>query len=71
MSCTEDISLDGSTLRRIRLLAIGLFGFLALYGLVVDLRNVSAGGSIDLRNRVVGARLLAAQKNPYFYQWQA
>lgn len=42
---------------------------LALWGVVADIRNIHAGGSIDLRNRVTGARLAADGREPYFFKW--
>jgi hypothetical protein len=48
-------------------IALGLL-LLASFGL--DLRNTLAGGAIDLRNRITGARLLASHLDPYFYKWQ-
>lgn len=36
-----------------------------------DIANTISSGSVDLRNRVVGARLLAAGINPYTYFWQS
>ncbi len=35
----------------------------------IDADNAVQGGAIDLRNRVTGARLLAAGIDPYFYKW--
>jgi hypothetical protein len=45
-------------------------GLLLLLSFSLDLRNTLAGGAIDLRNRITGARLLAAHLDPYFYKWQ-
>jgi hypothetical protein len=45
-------------------------GLLLLVSFGVDLHNTLAGGAIDLRNRITGARLLAAHLDPYFYKWQ-
>jgi hypothetical protein len=50
-------------------LGAALLGLLLLASLVVDAVNVSQGGSIDYRNRVTGARLLAAGIDPYTYKW--
>lgn len=36
---------------------------------VVDFHNTLAYGGIDLRNRVVGARVLATGRDPYFFKW--
>jgi hypothetical protein len=35
----------------------------------IDAYNVGQGGAIDLRNRITGARLLAAGIDPYIYKW--
>jgi len=42
---------------------------LLLVSFIIDALNVAQGGAIDLRNRVTGARLLAAGTNPYTYKW--
>ncbi|MBW2368589.1 MAG: DUF2029 domain-containing protein [Deltaproteobacteria bacterium] len=44
---------------------------LVLIGCGGDICNTLENGSVDLRNRVVGARLLAAGADPYRYTWQA
>ena len=36
---------------------------------LADWRNLGPNGSIDLRNRVTGVRLLWAEKDPYHYKW--
>ncbi len=41
----------------------------ALWGFVVDIKNVTLGGSIDLRNRVTGARVAADGEDPFTYKW--
>jgi hypothetical protein len=43
---------------------------LALLGGIVDLVNTVKFGQIDLRNRVVGARVMLLGQNPYTYLWQ-
>ncbi|MBF2074798.1 MAG: DUF2029 domain-containing protein [Synechococcales cyanobacterium C42_A2020_086] len=55
-----------------RILNVMLIIAIALSGLgfVADLNNTLTYGGIDLRNRVVGARLLASGKDPYFFRWQ-
>lgn len=40
-----------------------------ILGLVIDLRNTLVYGQIDLRNRVVGARVLIEGMDPYFFKW--
>jgi hypothetical protein len=49
----------------VALVLLGLFGL----GLVADMRNVARNGQIDLRIRVVGARVLLQGDNPYTYRW--
>ncbi len=44
--------------------------FLAASSFLFDIRNTVKYGGVDLRNRVVGARLLKLHKDPYFYKWQ-
>jgi hypothetical protein len=44
-------------------------GLLLLVSFGFDFGNVRAGGSIDLRNRITGARLLGDGLDPYFYKW--
>jgi len=46
-----------------------LLGLLLLASFITDALNVAQGGSIDYRNRVTGARLMAAGINPYTYKW--
>ncbi|GJD17800.1 hypothetical protein RIVM261_027560 [Rivularia sp. IAM M-261] len=42
---------------------------IALFGFVIDIRNTFKFGGIDLRNRVVGARLLTKGLDPYHFKW--
>ncbi|MBF2063854.1 MAG: DUF2029 domain-containing protein [Calothrix sp. C42_A2020_038] len=42
---------------------------ITLLGFFVDIRNTLKYGGIDLRNRVVGARLLAKGLDPYYFKW--
>lgn len=42
---------------------------LAAWGVLRDIANTANGGSIDLRNRVTGARIAAAKIDPYSYKW--
>ena len=44
--------------------------FLSISGFLEDLKNTFQYGGVDLRNRVVGARLLRREIDPYFYKWQ-
>ena len=45
-------------------------GLLLLISFGIDWRNVSAGGTIDFRNRITGARVLLIHKDAYHYKWQ-
>ncbi len=47
-------------------IAVGLALVVSFF---IDLSNTSAGGAIDLRNRITGARLLESDKDPYTYKW--
>ena len=44
--------------------------FLSAAGFLMDLRNTALFGGVDLRNRVVGARLLIDHQDPYHYKWE-
>ena len=44
-------------------------GILLLVSFCIDFTDAERGGSIDLRNRITGARLLLAGIDPYFYKW--
>lgn len=44
--------------------------FLAIMGFLSDLRNTFQYAGVDLRNRVVGSRLLQNEIDPYFYKWR-
>lgn len=39
-------------------------------GFCIDYRNIQEYGCVDLRNRVVGARLLNTEYSPYFFKWR-
>ncbi len=43
--------------------------FFAAVGFLQDMENSANYGGIDLRNRVVGARLIKANHDPYFFKW--
>ncbi len=43
--------------------------FFAVVGFIKDIENTSLFGGIDLRNRVVGSRLIKAGYDPYFFKW--
>ncbi|MDX6767516.1 MAG: glycosyltransferase family 87 protein [Candidatus Methylacidiphilales bacterium] len=52
-----------------------IFAGITLCGLLVvsfwiDVAHFSAGGSVDLRNRITGARLLELHRDPYHYKWK-
>ena len=53
----------------------GIFLFLliplAAWGILRDVANTAHGGSIDLRNRVTGARIATAGIDPYSYKWNS
>lgn len=42
---------------------------LVAWGVLLDVANTAKGGSIDLRNRVTGARIASAGIDPYSYKW--
>lgn len=43
--------------------------FFAVVGFIKDIENTSLFGGMDLRNRVVGSRLIKAGYDPYFFKW--
>jgi hypothetical protein len=43
---------------------------ISVLGFIVDFSNTLNYGAVDLRNRVVGARLLLEGKDPYYFKWQ-
>ena len=43
---------------------------ISIIGLLIDLRNTLTYPGTDLRNRVVGARLMLEGIDPYFFKWQ-
>jgi hypothetical protein len=45
-------------------------GVLLLVSFCIDFGATEQGGSIDLRNRITGERLLLDHIDPYFYKWQ-
>ena len=45
--------------------------FLAAIGFIVDVKATFVSGGIDLRNRIVGARLMQAGLDPYHFKWSA
>jgi Glycosyltransferase family 87 len=46
-------------------------GLLILISFGIDWRNVSAGGTIDFRNRITGARLLMQGEDAFHYKWRS
>jgi hypothetical protein len=64
----SDFFLSESWQKRLLWLAL----FIAILSFFTDFLNVSKYGCIDLRNRVVGARLCErGNANPYTYKWSA
>ncbi len=49
--------------------AVPAMVFVLIISFWIDADNVVRGGAIDLRNRITGARLLAAGIDPYSYKW--
>lgn len=43
---------------------------IALLGFIWDIRNTISFGGVDLRNRVVAARLLIEGIDPYYFKWK-
>ena len=43
--------------------------FFTVVGFLQDMENSANYGGIDLRNRVIGARLIKANYDPYFFKW--
>ena len=43
---------------------------ISIIGFIVDFRNTLIYPGTDLRNRVVGARLMLEGIDPYFFKWQ-
>jgi Glycosyltransferase family 87 len=58
-----------SIAKLLNFILVGLL-ILTLLGFARDLRNTSRHGGADLRNRIVGARLLIQGQDPYYYKWQ-
>lgn len=50
-------------------IAGGILGLLLLVSFGLDFQNTARGGSIDLRNRITGIRLLAHGIDAYHYKW--
>ncbi|WP_157867394.1 glycosyltransferase 87 family protein [Gloeothece citriformis] len=44
-------------------------GVITFFAFLIDLKNTLTYWGSDLRNRIVGARLLIEGMNPYFFQW--
>lgn len=53
----------------IRKLLLGIFAVCYLSNFYQYFSRIDSYFSVDLRNRVVGARLLAMDKNPYYFKW--
>ncbi|MEQ8381704.1 MAG: glycosyltransferase 87 family protein [Coleofasciculus sp. A1-SPW-01] len=43
--------------------------FISSFGFIVDIKNTIEYGGVDLRQRVVGARLLLNKIDPYYFKW--
>ncbi len=54
---------------RYRILLAGLMVLVA-FGVWFDFHNMTRGGHMDLRNRVVGARVMLRGGDPYTYRWR-
>lgn len=52
------------------LAAAAILGLTLLISFVIDWRNLGASGSIDLRNRITGIRLLEEGQDPFHYKWR-
>ncbi len=52
-----------------RALLVIAAGCVLAVSLTLDWRHTTRSGSIDLRNRVTGWRLMAAGVDPYHHQW--
>ena len=69
----KENSITHARLRMNRLPAAAVYLTLLLVflaSIVIDCRNVAGSGSIDLRNRVTGYRLMADGRDAYHYKWQ-
>ena len=50
--------------------SVFVVGLLLVISFGADWSNLSAGGSVDLRNRITGARLLQSHRDAYHYKWK-
>ncbi|MBW4670319.1 MAG: DUF2029 domain-containing protein [Cyanomargarita calcarea GSE-NOS-MK-12-04C] len=68
------MSIDTSThhknLQKILNLFLIFAIIITLLSATIDLKNTLKGGGVDLRNRVVGARLLNKGLDPYYFKWK-
>src|SRR5215467_8884399 len=48
-------------------IAFVVFFCFSLYNYIAEVKHIYL---IDLRNRVIGARLIHENKSPYYYKWQ-
>ena len=53
------------------LLAGFTLGLLLVISFVIDCHNVTAGGTIDFRNRITGTRVFQMGQDPYRYKWNS
>jgi hypothetical protein len=59
-----------TSVNRILNAMLGVALAITLLGIAADFRNTLRHGGNDLRNRIVGARLLTQGIDPYYYRWQ-
>ena len=48
-----------------------ILGLMLIISFVIDCRHVTAGGTIDFRNRITGTRLFQMGEDPYRYKWNS
>jgi hypothetical protein len=63
-------ALSGVGTPKVWRVGLAVFAGIAVFGLLADIGNTAKFGQIDLRNRVVGARVMLSGENPYTYLWQ-
>ncbi len=61
--------MDRINLERILILLIAFSIIIAISGFYADYVNTRLYGGVDLRERIVGARLLRAGYSPYYFKW--
>ncbi|RZK47618.1 MAG: DUF2029 domain-containing protein [Pedobacter sp.] len=55
----------------IKKIFVGIFVICYLSNFYSHFSSIDSFFSVDLRNRVVGARLMALDKNPYYFKWDS